>query len=83
LADRQPLEVLSGFEYNESCWTMRFVTQQFTTAAKQVTTGFFVQLELNGMVRMGSDPFTALRQSISGFTKSIPSSGAPLEQGLR
>ena len=83
LIRRQPLEVLSGFEYNESCWTMRFVTQQFTTDAKQVTTGFFVQLELHGMVKMGSDPFTALRQSISGFTKSIPSSGASLGQGLR
>jgi hypothetical protein len=42
-----------------------------------------VQLELNGLVRIGSDPLNALRQSIAGFSKLNQPTVVSSEQGLR
>lgn len=69
LQDAQTLEVIAGLEYNQSCWTLRLVAQRFATATQQSSTGFFVQLELNDMVKMGSDPLNLLGQSVPGYTK--------------
>jgi len=83
LQDNSILELLTGFEYNESCWTTRLVAQRFATATNELSTGIFIQLELNGLVRIGSDPLNALRQSIAGFTKSNQPPVVSSEQGLR
>jgi LPS-assembly protein len=83
LHDQRILEALGGLEYNESCWTLRLVAQTFTTAAKETTTGMFVQLELNDLVRIGSDPLAALRTSIIGYTKLNDVQIAPPSQGLQ
>jgi LPS-assembly protein len=74
LQDKRAVEALGGLEYNQACWALRFVTQSFTTATRERSTGVFVQLELNDLVRIGSDPLDALRNSISGYTKvnSLP-----------
>ena len=69
LNDQRFVEALGGLEYNQSCWMLRLVTQSFTTATKQVNTGIFVQLELNELVSLGSDPLGALKMSIPGYTK--------------
>jgi len=69
LQDARILEVLAGLEYNQSCWTLRLVAQRFATATQQSSTSFFVQLELNDMVKMGSDPLNLLGQSVPGYTK--------------
>lgn len=83
LHDQRILEALGGLEYNESCWTLRLVAQTFATAAKETTTGVFVQLELNDMVRIGADPLAALRTSIIGYTKLNDAPTAPSIQGLQ
>jgi LPS-assembly protein len=82
LQDHRVLEALAGFEYNESCWTVRLVAQNFTTATQQFSTGFFVQLELNELVKVGPDPLALLQQSIPGYAKlnSLPRATTP--QGL-
>ncbi len=67
--DRHTLEALAGLEYNESCWAVRLVAQRFATATWEFATGFFVQLELNDLVRVGADPLGVLRQSVPGYTK--------------
>jgi LPS-assembly protein len=67
--DSQILEALGGLEYNQGCWSVRIVAQRFVTATQQVSTGFFVQLELNGLVAVGSDPLATLHQSIPGYKK--------------
>ena len=67
--DKRVLEALGGLEYNESCWTLRIVAQRFATATQETSTGFFVQLELKDLVRLGSDPLSALQQSIPGYAK--------------
>jgi LPS-assembly protein len=62
------LEALAGFEYNHECWAVRFVLHRFVTAPDQHTNAFFVQLELSGLSRLGSNPFGLLRQGIGGYT---------------
>lgn len=61
-------ESLAGFEYYQDCWALRFVVQQFLTITGETSRAFFMQLELNDMIRVGTDPLAALRQSVPGYT---------------
>ncbi len=84
LQDDRILEALTGLEYNQSCWAVRLAAQRFATATNEVSTGFFVQLELNDLVRVGvNDPLSVMRQSVPGYTKLNDSSGDNPVQGLR
>jgi LPS-assembly protein len=69
LQDNRTLEAIAGLEYNQSCWTLRLVAQRFATATQQSNTGFFVQLELNDFIKVGSDPLKLLKQSVPGYAK--------------
>jgi len=69
LQDGKTLESIAGLEYNQSCWTLRFVTQRITVAAQQANTGIFLQLELNDFISVGLDPINALRQNVPSYTK--------------
>jgi LPS-assembly protein len=69
LQDARILEAIAGLEYNQDCWTVRLVVQRFATATLQTNTSFFLQLELNGFVKVGPDPLTMLKQSVPGYTK--------------
>jgi len=79
LQDSKLLEGLAGLEYNADCWTMRFVFQRFTTATQETSTGIFVQLELSGLTKIGSNPLQALRRNIPGYTKINQPAAAPLD----
>jgi len=57
---------LLGAEYQADCWVFRTVAQRIPTATNQATTGFFVQLELNGLSKLGSNPLETLRANIPG-----------------
>jgi LPS-assembly protein len=63
-------ERLAGIEYNAGCWIMRVVYHHFQTSSRQETNLFFIQLELNGFSRFGSNPLEALRRGIPGYTQS-------------
>lgn len=67
--DSRILDSSAGLEYNQDCWTLRLVVQHFATATKETNTSFFVQLELNDFVKVGSDPLGLLKQSVPGYTK--------------
>ncbi|HEX5362661.1 MAG TPA: LPS-assembly protein LptD [Gallionella sp.] len=69
LRDARVLEAIAGLEYNESCWTLRLIAQRFTVGLQQANTGFFLQLELNDFVKVGSDPLDLLKQSVPGYKK--------------
>ena len=69
LSDRRLVESLAGFEYNGGCWVGRFVMQRFATATGAATNAMFLQLELNGLSSIGSNPLEALRRSIPGYTR--------------
>ena len=61
------VEGVLGVEYSADCWTGRFLMQQFVTAQGQTTSAVFLQIELSGLGRLGSDPFDILRRSIPGY----------------
>lgn len=67
--DHRALESLAGVEYNGGCWVFRAVTQRFVTSANQNSSAFFIQLELNDLGRLGSNPLQVLKDSIPGYTK--------------
>ena len=72
MVDAKPgiIEGVAGFEYTADCWTTRFVLQQFVTAQGESTTAFFLQFELAGLGRIGSDAFDILRRNIPGYRLS-------------
>ena len=72
LRDRQTLESLVGVEYNADCWSLRLVAHRFAIATDQFSSSFFVQLELNGVSRIGSNPMDVLRRNIGGFFQVDP-----------
>jgi len=74
LRDDRTLEALAGFEYNGGCWALRIVGHRFATATQQASTSVFMQLELNGVSRIGSNPMDTLRNNISGFVRPDPRS---------
>ncbi len=61
------IEGVLGVEYAADCWTMRFVVQRFVTAEGRNTSAFYLQFELAGLARLGSDPFDILRRNIPGY----------------
>ena len=67
LTDRKTLEAVAGIEYNADCWVLRIVGQRLTTTTQQTTTSVFVQLELNGLARVGTSPLELLRRSVPGY----------------
>src|SRR5579864_1876034 len=67
LTDRKTLEGVAGVEYNADCWVLRVVGQRLTTTTQQSTTSVFVQLELNGLARVGTSPLELLRRSVPGY----------------
>jgi LPS-assembly protein len=77
LLDERTLEGLIGAEYNAGCWGLRVVAHRFATTTQQTSTTFFVQLELNGVSRIGSNPMETLRRNISGYARLDPRSPRP------
>jgi LPS-assembly protein len=69
LHDDKILEGLAGLEYNAGCWTTRLVAHHFVNSADNYTTSFFLQLELNGLSRIGLNPLDTLRRNIGGYSK--------------
>jgi LPS-assembly protein len=69
--DRSVVENIAGLEYNETCWAVRFVLQKVATATGQSSTGFFVQLQLNGFSSIGGDVTKLLQRSVTGYGRAI------------
>jgi LPS-assembly protein len=65
--DSRLVESLGGFEYNAGCWIGRVILQRFAAATGNFTSAVFVQLELNGFSRIGSNPLETLKRNIPGY----------------
>jgi LPS-assembly protein len=72
LQEDRLLEGLIGAEYSANCWALRVVAHRFAVTTQQESTTFFLQLELNGISRIGSNPTEALRRNISGYMRTDP-----------
>ncbi len=68
LRDDKILAGLAGLEYNSCCWALRVVLQRLTTATQKTSTAFFVQLELKGLMEIGTNPLRVLQQNIPGYS---------------
>jgi len=64
------IEALLGVEYDGGCWAARMVLQRFATGAERQNTAVFLQIELNGLGRIGTDPLSALSRSIPNYRPS-------------
>ena len=69
IQDSKALETLMGLEYNGGCWALRVVAHKFTTAAATQVSSVFVQLELNGLSKIGSNSLDLLRRNIGGYAR--------------
>jgi LPS-assembly protein len=70
LQDRKTLEAIAGVEYNQDCWILRLVFHRLTTTTEQTTNAVFVQLELNGLARIGTSPLDLLKRSVPGYLRT-------------
>lgn len=67
LQQSRTIENLIGLEYNADCWVWRMVAQRYATSTIESNSALFLQLQLNGLSRIGSDPMQALRKTIPGY----------------
>ncbi|HEY8622863.1 MAG TPA: LPS assembly protein LptD, partial [Casimicrobiaceae bacterium] len=67
LVDGKTLEGVVGIEYNGGCWAFRIVGQRLTTTTQQASKSVFVQFELNGLARLGTNPIDVLKRSVPGY----------------
>ncbi|HEY1058051.1 MAG TPA: LPS-assembly protein LptD [Limnobacter sp.] len=68
MLDKRLIEGVAGLEYGEGCWAVRVVAQRFATAPQLQTTSLFLQLELSGLGRIGSNPIELLSRRVPGYT---------------
>lgn len=69
IPDNKVAEGLVGMEYQADCWVFRLVAQRIPTTSSKASTSFFIQLELNGFSKVGSNPLDALKSSIPGYQR--------------
>src|SRR5262245_2610289 len=69
LQDNRIVEGIGGLEYAAGCWTTRFVLQRFALTAGTSSSSLFLQLELDGFSRLGSNPLEALKRSVPGYQR--------------
>jgi len=74
LPDSRIVESIGGLEYGADCWTTRLVLQRFALTAGTSSSSVFVQLELNGFSKLGSNPLEALKRNVPGYQRiNVPS----------
>ena len=77
IQDSRMIEGLAGLEYNGGCWAFRDVGHHFATAAQNQVSSILMQLELNGVSRIGSNPLELLRRNIAGYHRQELQSARP------
>ena len=77
IQDSRMIEGLAGLEYNGGCWVFRVVGHHFATATQNQVSSIFLQLELNGVSRIGSNPLELLRRNIAGYYRQELQSSRP------
>jgi LPS-assembly protein len=69
LVDSRIVEGIGGLEYGADCWTSRLIVQRFALPGGTSSSSVFLQLELNGFSRLGSNPLEALKRSVPGYQR--------------
>ncbi|WP_297364654.1 LPS assembly protein LptD [Thauera sp.] len=74
LKDDRITEAVAGIEYDGGCWVFRTAVHRFAIDENDVTNAIFVQLELNDLAGIGSNPLSLIRRSVPGYGKINDSS---------
>jgi LPS-assembly protein len=69
ITDRRLTEGVVGVEYDGCCYVVRAVAQRIATSATTTTNAFFLQLELNGLARVGTSPLDVLKRNVPGYNQ--------------
>jgi LPS-assembly protein len=80
LVDNRTLEAIGGLEYNGGCYVVRLVGQRLQTTTQQYTTAIYLQVELNGLARFGTNPLDLLRRSVPGYQRTNDPTLSPKER---
>lgn len=68
LQENRLLEALVGVEYGQCCWRLRGLIRQYTdSSGDDHNLAFMLQLELNGLGRLGNDIDSTLEDGIYGY----------------
>lgn len=74
LRDHAAVEHFAGFQYRGNCWGLRFVARRsVSTRTGAMDSGFYLQLELNGLSSVGTGADSFLERSIRGYSASSSS----------
>ncbi|WP_288023230.1 LPS assembly protein LptD [Thauera sp.] len=74
LKDNRVTEAIGGLEYNGGCWAFRIAMHRFAIDESDVTKAVFLQLELNDLASIGSNPVSLIKRSVPGYGKINDSS---------
>ena len=85
IVDARLLEGIGGIEYNAGCWVFRGIMQRLQAATATTSTGFFLQIELNGIGGgLGSDDIvTLLKRNVPGYAVTNPTESRLTPPSLR
>ena len=67
IPDNRILESLAGLEYNSCCWAFTIVNRRYTTTAGEMNGSLMMQLELKGLMSVGTSVRTVLERGILGY----------------
>jgi len=68
LSERRNLDSIAGIEYGKCCWRLRaLVRQQVTGTGNAQDLSFLLQLELNGLGKLGDNIDALLKSGIYGY----------------
>jgi len=70
ILDSKTLEAVAGVEYNADCWALRLVGQRLATTTETTSNSVYLQIELNGLARFGTNPLDLLRRSVPGYQQT-------------
>ena len=67
MKDSRITDSLLGLEYDAGCWIARVVAERKSTGRLEATTRLYLQLELVGLSRLGTNPLKTLKDNIPGY----------------
>jgi LPS-assembly protein len=82
LLGSKTLEAVAGVEYNAGCWVLRLVGQRLTTTTQTASNSVYLQIELNGLARVGTSPLDLLRRSVPGYLKTNDPTVSPRDRSI-
>lgn len=74
LKESRVTEAIGGLEYDGGCWAFRVAVHRFAIERDDVSQAIYVQLELNDLAGIGSNPLSLLTRSVPGYGKINASS---------